>query len=68
MNEQHRTRWQIKDAISSPWENLPGMYTPGEIDGMRRQGCFVEARLATQESKPAAEDKQPRPFYLMSEE
>ena len=43
------------------------MYTPGEIDGMRRQGCFVEARLA-QESKTVAEDKQPRPFYLMSEE
>ena len=67
MNEHRRSRWQIKDTVNSSWENLPGAYTPGEIDGMRRQGCFVEARLA-QGSKPAAEDKQPRPFYLMSEE
>jgi hypothetical protein len=67
MNEHRRSRWQIKDTVNSSWENLPGVYTPGEIDGMRRQGCFVEARLA-QQGKPAAEDKQPRPFYLMSEE
>jgi hypothetical protein len=66
MNEQRRSRWQIKDTVSSPWENLPGVYTPGEIDGMRRQGCFIAARLA-QEIEPG-EDKQPRLFYLMSEE
>jgi len=67
MNEQRRSRWQIKDTVSSPWENLPGAYTPGEIDGMRRQGCFVAARLA-QGSEPVAEEKQPRLFYLMSED
>ena len=67
MNEHRRSRWQIKDSVGSPWENLPGVYTPGEIDGMRRQGCFVAARPA-QASEPAGEEQQPRLFYLMSEE
>ena len=67
MNEQRRSHWQIKDTVSSSWENLPGLYTPGEIDGMRRQGCFIAARPA-QLGEPAGEDKQPRLFYLMSEE
>ena len=67
MNEQRRSRWQIKDTVSSPWENLPGVYTAGEIDGMRRQGCFVAARPALA-IELAGEEKQPRLFYLMSEE
>jgi len=69
MNEHQRSHWQIKDTASSSWEDLPGVYTPGEIDGMRRQGCFVAARPA-QAIEAAGDDKQspPRLFYLMSEE
>jgi len=44
MEQQRRRRWQIKDTIVSPWQDLPGLYTPLEIDGMRRLGCFVEAK------------------------
>jgi hypothetical protein len=43
MEKQQRRRWQVKDTVLSPWQDLPGRYTAAEISGMRRQGCFAEA-------------------------
>jgi len=43
MEKQQRRRWQVKDTVFSPWQDLPGRYTVTEISGMRRQGCFVAA-------------------------
>ena len=44
MENPRRRRWQVKDTIVSPWQDLPGLYTPLEIDGMRRLGCFEDAK------------------------
>ena len=66
MNNQHRRRWQIKDTVLSHWQDLPGLYTAAEIDGMRRQGCFAAAKPADGAER-SVEDKQPRLFYLLSE-
>ena len=46
MNKQQRLRWQVKDTVLSPWQDLPGLYTAAEISGMRRQGCFAAATPA----------------------
>jgi hypothetical protein len=46
MDNQQRRRWQVKDTVLSPWQDLPGLYTAAEISGMRRQGCFAAAKLA----------------------
>ena len=43
MDKQQRRRWQVKDTVLSPWQDLPGRYTAAEISGMRRQGCFAAA-------------------------
>jgi len=43
MEQQPRRRWQVKDTVFSPWQDLPGRYTAAEISGMRRQGCFAAA-------------------------
>jgi hypothetical protein len=43
MEKQQRRRWQVKDTVFSPWQDLPGLYTAAEISGMRRQGCFTAA-------------------------
>ncbi|HTS52848.1 MAG TPA: hypothetical protein VMH26_06205 [Burkholderiales bacterium] len=66
MVDQHRRRWQVKDTVLSHWQDLPGLYTAAEIDGMQRQGCFAAAKPADR-TEPSAEDKQPRLFFLLSE-
>jgi hypothetical protein len=43
MEKQQRRRWQVKDTVFSPWQDLPGRYTTAEISGMQRQGCFAAA-------------------------
>jgi hypothetical protein len=55
MERQRRRRWQIKDTIVSPWQDLPGWYTPLEIDGMCRLGCFVEAKPVEGEERRVTE-------------
>lgn len=46
MDKQQRRRWQVKDTVLSPWQDLPGLYTAAEISGMQRQGCFAAATPA----------------------
>jgi hypothetical protein len=57
MEKQQRRRWQVKDTVFSPWQDLPGRYTAAEISGMHRQGCFAAATPVDDEhQRPHAED------------
>ena len=59
MDNQQRRRWQVKDTIFSPWQDLPGRYTVTEISGMRRQGCFAAA-MPNDEADRSASNGEPR--------
>jgi hypothetical protein len=59
MDNQQRRRWQVKDTIFSPWQDLPGRYTVTEISGMRRQGCFAAA-MPNDEADQSASNSESR--------
>jgi hypothetical protein len=66
MDTTRRHRWRVKDTISSPWQELPGLYTAFEIWGMRRRGRFTSA-MPIEDAEPSGQQEELRAFYLFSE-
>jgi len=42
-NVNQRRRWRVKDTPLSPWRDLPGSFTTGELWKMRMEGFFAAA-------------------------